>query len=85
MWMGFRCFCGECLGWCMQTIELESVQIDSVLKNGHFGHHDIRMLWNVGKGRRHPFTTLTNASGGCASRHHYIHGSAERVCQHSCH
>jgi hypothetical protein len=42
-------------------------------------------VWNVGKGRRHPFATLTNASGGCASKHHYLHGSAEHVCQHSCH
>ncbi len=52
IWMGFRCLCGECLGWCMQTIELESVQIDAILKNGHLGHHDIRMceMWARAEG-----------------------------------
>ncbi len=41
-------------------------------------------MWNVGKGRRHRFAILTNTTWGCATKLHYIHGSAELVCHCSC-
>jgi len=62
---------------------LESIQKDVISRCGHLDHHDVGTceMWVMAEGTG---TILTNVTGGCVPKPHYLCVDAECMCQHSC-